>query len=439
MRHTFREYFYEPADSLSETAVIVLDTNVLLDLFRMSLKSREELVAILGHADVKNRLWMPHQVGAEFFRNKDDVVHKFQKEIEELRASFKAAFRGVATLRRNRHKSDRRKDVKGRSRLDLNEIESLIQAARDNVDNVLKNALKEIKDSGEETAVLDSLLELYEGRVAPAPSEAERNEATRTAQQRFREGIPPGNLDVYKAPDTRSLRGDVVPASNSGNPYGDYFIWREIVTYAKQTKQSIVFVTGDLKSDWWQKVGGELRGPRKELIREFLDTTGQDINFHSPGYFYKLTADLLEAELADETKAELQSIEEQQEERTRTRRWPTTTLDGLAALDMRLLQPSTLADSLNTRGIQQLIDGNAGDFLRAGYEEAMREAERLTKGYPLHELRPLIDELYPRSMFEQYRRMLGFADEAHSDDEENAADDDLDDDNEDSENDNDSD
>lgn len=432
MRNTFREYFYEPDESLLKTAVIVLDTNVLLDLFRMSLKSREELLDILGHEDVQGRLWMPHQVGAEFFRNKDDVVHKFQKDVEALKSRFKEKFQELAKIRQERHKSDKEKDVKGRSRLDLDEIESLIQTAQSKVDSVLLKALKAIRDSGDDADVLDALVELYDGRVAPAPTEAERNEAVRTAQQRFLEGNPPGNLDLYKASGTNSLKDGKAPASNLGNPYGDYFIWRELLAHAKQAKQPIVFVTGDMKGDWWHKVGNELKGPRKELIREFLDVTGQDIEFHTPGHFYKQTASLLEAELADETKAELQSIEKQHAERNKAVRW-SSLFDGLNAYNLGFLEPITLANNsvlqqsmglagaLDTAGMRQAMDEvrkQAGFYEPTEFQQAIQDAQRLTKGYSLAEIQPLIDEHWrAESILQQYRAAAGFLDEVPSDDE----------------------
>lgn len=47
--------------------VVVVDTNVLVDLYRMNRQVREDMLTVLDA--LSDRLWVPHQVLIEFWRN----------------------------------------------------------------------------------------------------------------------------------------------------------------------------------------------------------------------------------------------------------------------------------------------------------------------------------------------------------------------------------
>lgn len=74
MRSTFGHYYTPSADDLDSflaAGLIVLDTNVLLDLFRSPEKTTDELLKVLKAG--KSQLWMPCQVGLEYHENIDRV------------------------------------------------------------------------------------------------------------------------------------------------------------------------------------------------------------------------------------------------------------------------------------------------------------------------------------------------------------------------------
>ena len=71
----FREYLLpDEAEvrSAVATAMIVLDTNVLLSAYRFAPTAREELLAAIEQ--LGDRVWVPHQVGLEFHRNRYSVI-----------------------------------------------------------------------------------------------------------------------------------------------------------------------------------------------------------------------------------------------------------------------------------------------------------------------------------------------------------------------------
>ena len=50
---------------------------------------------------------------------------------------------------------------------------------------------------------------------------------------------------------------------------GDYLIWKSVLTLGEKYKKDLVFVTNDVKSDWFVRSGAEALYPRLELIDEY--------------------------------------------------------------------------------------------------------------------------------------------------------------------------
>ena len=71
-------------------ATIVLDTNVLFSLYRVGATARDESIRVLE--SVRDRLWVPHQTGLEFYRNVETVR-------EELSEAYASSLAAVAALR----------------------------------------------------------------------------------------------------------------------------------------------------------------------------------------------------------------------------------------------------------------------------------------------------------------------------------------------------
>jgi len=95
------EHFYRPSkDEFSElwkTCMFVFDTNVLLDLYRYTPETRDELLSILEK--LKSRIWLPHQVASEFHPKRLDVVAQSFAPYQKLTAILaKMENDGLASL-----------------------------------------------------------------------------------------------------------------------------------------------------------------------------------------------------------------------------------------------------------------------------------------------------------------------------------------------------
>jgi hypothetical protein len=69
-----------PPEPFFRNGLIVLDANVLLDLYRITPDARGQVIDTLS--GIADRLWVPHQAAVEFSRNRRRVV-------EERTSSFK--------------------------------------------------------------------------------------------------------------------------------------------------------------------------------------------------------------------------------------------------------------------------------------------------------------------------------------------------------------
>ena len=77
MKELFPGYYRPSEDEFSDlwkNCVFILDTNVLLNLYRYSEESRNDFIKVLHK--IETRLWIPHQVALEFQENRTKVIEE---------------------------------------------------------------------------------------------------------------------------------------------------------------------------------------------------------------------------------------------------------------------------------------------------------------------------------------------------------------------------
>jgi len=242
MRSKFPGY-YKPTENefkdLWETAIFVLDANVLLDLFRYS----DETVKILINTIIalKERIWIPYRVSLEYHRNLNDVINSqissYNKTIDILEEFKKQldAKRSHPFLKAPLHEEIKSFCSKFDSELTKkkSEVESLI------IDNPIK----------------EKIAELLDDKVGDNLSQSEIDKICQEGSKRYSEKIPPGYMD------NKGKQGL--------DAYGDLLIWKEIISKSKSDSKHIILVTGDVKEDWFLKHLGKTISPRPELVHEF--------------------------------------------------------------------------------------------------------------------------------------------------------------------------
>lgn len=101
MKNAIREYL-DMTDSekkvLLNTATLVFDTNVLLNIYRCSKSTRDVLLEIMN--SFKDRLWIPYQVAKEFMSNRPEVIIETKNIYEKMIADGEKLVNDFAVLLR---------------------------------------------------------------------------------------------------------------------------------------------------------------------------------------------------------------------------------------------------------------------------------------------------------------------------------------------------
>ncbi|MET7411931.1 PIN domain-containing protein [Streptomyces rubiginosohelvolus] len=242
-----------------KSSLIVLDTNAVLNLYRMKPSAREEYFRVLSK--IRSRIWIPRQVADEFHQNRLSSVSTHVNSLKSKADSVAQASEDLRSALRDFYKLHSIAD--GKSNEYLNPLDNMLK-------KITTTVSKEVSDfdlSPEGLLSRDSILErldsLFDGRVGDAYSEDDQKEITAEALRRGKGKVPPGYVDVQK----KAEKG-----------VGDYFIWHQMLAKAKSDSVDILFISTDVKEDWVRVQCGFTIGPRPELVREMRNVAG--VSYH---------------------------------------------------------------------------------------------------------------------------------------------------------------
>lgn len=172
--------------------LVVVDTNVLLDLYRFTGSARSDLLAALNK--LGKRLWVPYQVRLEFHRNRLKVMAGREDAYSEVLSAFEAVQKAgeEATLRI--------REFANRVLLPENQRDELLKKIPEGVASAIEmiGALRKahaLTDSDREDPILRELQALLLGRVGKQMPPEDLEKARLEAAARIEEGRPPGGRD----------------------------------------------------------------------------------------------------------------------------------------------------------------------------------------------------------------------------------------------------
>jgi len=263
MKDRFHGYYRptdEEFDALWEDAVIVVDANVLLNLYSYSHETREEFLQLLR--DMSERVWLPYQAAAEFHKNRCRIILKEARRYREVIRTLQST---VSDLQATKHHPFIDTGLLANFEALSLKIEKTLNAGEQSHKSLLRD-----------DPVRDCLTDIYAGRAGEPLSKEELAMIYAEGETRFANKIPPGYEDsMIQAPDK----------------FGDLVIWKEIISISRKANKGVIFVTDDAKEDWWLITGEERIGPRPELLQEFRAETGNNIYVYSSDQFAKYAKD----------------------------------------------------------------------------------------------------------------------------------------------------
>ncbi|GHH03969.1 hypothetical protein GCM10018792_21070 [Streptomyces rubradiris] len=268
--------------------MVVVDTNVLLELYRFTPDAREELLQALRR--VGDRLWIPHQVAAEYYNRRVDAVkdhlalyasvpkslddHK-AKVLQELYAFAKRC--SMAT-------EDKRALVEPIQEV-FTRVKAEVVKHAESFDLTLEGVI-----SGD--PVLSELAEILDGKTGQGFNDDETRALIEEYERRAQDERPPGYKDSNK----------------KDNAHGDYFVWEQVLRRAEELSSPILLVTNDVKEDWVRKEAGLIVGARPELVAEMKERCGVDFLILQLGAFLQVARKELGASVSASTVAQAENL-----------------------------------------------------------------------------------------------------------------------------------
>lgn len=308
MKNHFKEFYSPTAEEVKAVwdgdPLVVLDTNILLNPYRYSKDTTENLFKILESDALNNKLWIPYQVAWEFQNNRLGVYYENWNAVELISSVWKTKM--------DDFKKDTQKYRNRNPFFTKEAFEEVINSATEKVQEEMNKWKQDVEDYLNEDSIRDRITTLYGGKVGDDFTKEELQNLYKEGEKRFKDKIPPGFKDDTKAKRDQGLR----------HVFGDLIVWKQLMKKAKDDGKNIVFVSGDQKIDWWEEWHGKKLRPRVELIKEFRDETGHEIIFYTQLGFMKYAKENLGLNTTDETITEVKTVdtadaEESMEERRR--------------------------------------------------------------------------------------------------------------------------
>lgn len=233
--------------------VVVLDANILLKIYRSSPDYAEFALECLGQ--IKDYVCIPFNVNWEYDKHRKD---EYSKKVKSIESSAKMCYQLVSSVKNK---------IKGQcSELSKNgypDIDDLVNVLTEKVDDLENEFFSYFREHQN----LDFLNNWDEDKVLklmntfskmPEPSVAFVYKLCQEGEYRYKKKTPPGYKDEKK---------------DGVSKYGDLIVWAETYQYAALNNKNIIFVTDDVKEDWWEKLDDGRILFRKELIKEFSRKT----------------------------------------------------------------------------------------------------------------------------------------------------------------------
>ncbi|PGX57077.1 hypothetical protein COE12_03535 [Bacillus anthracis] len=305
----FIGYTEEEFKNLWESAIFVVDTNILINFYKYTSKeSTKSLLNILKKLKDTNRLWIPHQVALEYFFNYENNMLKQHEGYNllgaELRKIKKDAEKTLSTV-----KSKHPYIMTDKFQFYIDNMEQSNAQLQEHLEQEIKN-LPDSKKTHED------LLNLLDGIIGASYQQDRINRIEKEGQERYKYSVPPGFEDK-DAKDKQGYRtyGDI----RYQQLYGDLIVWNQMIDRAKDEENTtpIIFVTEEKKADWWEKEGQNIKRPHPQLIQEFINKTDQSFYMYRTDNFVRYAKEYLKADVTDEqvenVKKDVEHIRESEE------------------------------------------------------------------------------------------------------------------------------
>jgi hypothetical protein len=286
MRNKFPGY-YRLSDAeltkLVDECAFSFDANILLHIYRFTDDSREKFFQILEK--LGGRVWITYQAAEEFQRGRLGVITKQEEAYNDLCKSLEST------------KSTLTNSFNEFTRHPLINTEDYLKSINVFFTDLSKKLTAEKEEHPElhtEDPYFERLTKVLDGKVGDPFGDSDLKACFKEGAARYGDSVPPGYADR--------------PNKKGNEKFGDYVVWKQLIDYSKAHQKPVIFVTDDMKEDWWRKFNGKTLGPRPELVREFRQQTGQTFYMYNSFQFMKYVGEKLQLGVKQETLDEATNL-----------------------------------------------------------------------------------------------------------------------------------
>lgn len=286
--------------------IIVLDSSVILDLYKYAPEITENLLIILEE-DIKTKIWLPGQVLEEFNNNHEKIYNRQFSSFENVPADIENKIK--------RFKEDSGKlifEAKKFYHPHIDQLQNDIESKINEIIKIKDDYLQNIKADFTERKryqienkplkFVESLIESKQ--IGEGFNKFEKFSIYNEGELRYKLSIPPG----FKDENNKTDKND----PSNMKKFGDLIIWKEILEKCKKDTRGILFVTGDLKEDWWELDNtNEIVGKHESLNEEFEFVSGlskSKFEMLPKGTFFNLISNRVKSKSYEEALERLIAI-----------------------------------------------------------------------------------------------------------------------------------
>lgn len=273
------------SDFIENNAIVVFDTNVYLNLYEYSPEVADKYIEAINF--IEEYIYMPNTVYREFLRNHNQCRGRQKKKFRNVPNELKKLtykLREQLNKQLNileKFKFPKIEELKNESLNKVSDVESTFEKylKEDDVYEVINNKFLE-KDK-----IYDLVNNIVQDlRVFKEPTLDDIYKICQEGENRYLKKIPPGFKDAKN--------------KDGIDKYNDLIIWKEVLKYCKNNNKNVIFVTDDVKEDWWEKDGENLKF-HSSLVEEFIEVTGKNILPLNSQQLFEALGELYEISIPD--------------------------------------------------------------------------------------------------------------------------------------------
>lgn len=284
--------------------IIVLDNCSILDLYRYSPDTSKSLLKV--YREKIENVWLPQQVFNEFTKHHEERYTAQFKQFEKIATEVKLSTQKIEAslnkpfLNAKKFFYPQVNDLENTVREKLTQLSFISTEYQGRIQSQIEESFEYFQQNNPKL-LIDELSS--NGKIGPGFTKFEKIRIFSEGDIRFRLKYPPGYMD-----EKEKDKNDATRTAK----FGDLVLWKEILKKAKDDQRSVLFITSDVKEDWWILDNqGKILNMHPLLVEEFASETGLSENHFLmlyTGKFFNLMIQQIQIHNVEEKLQILQSM-----------------------------------------------------------------------------------------------------------------------------------